>query len=104
MEGGRIPADDSSMDVVWICLVLMCITDERALRRSIAEIDRVVRPDGLLFLVENTESRENLRHLSYRSVEEYQSLFTFAKLEHAGDYHDLGERISILTGRKHRGL
>ncbi len=104
MEGGTIPADDSSVDVVWICLVLMCITDEWALRRSVAEIGRVLRPDGLLFLVENTESRENLRHLSYRSVEEYQSLFTFAKLEHAGDYHDLGERISILTGRKHRGL
>lgn len=103
LENSRIPMEDESVDVAWICLVLMCITEERALQRSAAEIHRVLRKDGLVFLVENTQQRGDLPHLRYRSVEDYRSLLSFADLEHVGDYYDLGERISILAGRKRSG-
>lgn len=100
LRDGRIDLDDSSADVVWVCLVLMCITDRKALERTAAEIGRVLRLDGLLFLVENTQPRADMRHLRFRSVDEYRALFPGIALEHEGDYHDLGERISILAGRK----
>lgn len=103
LRDGRIPLEDGSVDIVWICLVLTCITDERAVRESIAEVERVLRDGGLVFLVENTAPKENLRHIAFRSADEYRALFTFAYLQHERDYEDRGERISVLTGRKGGG-
>lgn len=100
LRDGRIPLEDGSVDVVWVCLVLMCITDPSALERSAAEIERVLRADGLLFLVENTEPKPDTRHLRFRSIDQYRALFPRFALEHEGDYEDLGERISILVGRR----
>lgn len=100
LRDGRIPLEDGSTDAVWICLVLMCITDPKALERTAAEIGRVLRKDGLLFLVENTDPKPDTRHLRFRSVDEYRALFPDIALEHEGSYVDLGERISILSGRK----
>lgn len=102
LEGTRIPAADETVDVAWICLVLMCITDETVLRRSVEEIGRVLRPDGLVFLAENTQERPDLKHLRFRSVERYQELFSGFDLRPVGEYHDLGERISVLAGRRRR--
>lgn len=103
VRNGRLPLQDESVDVVWICLVLTCIVDARAVRSAVAEVERVLRPGGLLFLVENTARKKNLRHIAFRSIEEYRALFPFAPLEHERDYEDRGEPISILCGRK-RGV
>ncbi|MBW3627697.1 MAG: class I SAM-dependent methyltransferase [Gemmatimonadetes bacterium] len=103
LENGRIPLPDQSADVVWISLVLTAIPEDSTLRRSVAEIERVLRPGGLLFLVENTHDRPNLPHLAYRPVEFYASLFPSVPLQHEGGYYDRGERISILVGRKRAG-
>lgn len=103
LENGRIPLPDRSVDVVWVSLVLTAIPEDSTLRQSVAEIERVLRPGGLLFLVENTHERPNLPHLAYRPVAFYASLFPSIPLQHEGDYYDLGERISILMGRKRAG-
>lgn len=103
LRGSKIPLDDASVDVVWVGLVLMCITDEQALRETVREIERVLRPDGLLFLFENTQERPDLRHLRYRTVDAYKSLFPHIRLQPVGEYHDLGERISVLAGRRRAG-
>lgn len=103
LENGRIPLPDNSVDVVWVSLVLTAIPDRAALRQSVAEIERVLRDGGLLFLVENTHQRPNLPHLAYRPIEFYASLFPSIPLQHEGDYYDLEERISILVGRKRAG-
>lgn len=98
--GGKIPLESGSADVVWVCLVLMCITDPGALKGAVAEIERVLRPGGLLFLAENTQPRPDLRHLRYRSVEFYRTLFPAIPLEEIGEYADLGERVSVFAGRR----
>jgi SAM-dependent methyltransferase len=103
LENGRIPLPDQSVDVVWISLVLTAIPEDSTLRQSVAEIERVLRPGGLLFLVENTHDRPNLPHLAYRPISFYASIFPSIPLRHEGDYYDLGERISILVGRKRGG-
>jgi ubiquinone/menaquinone biosynthesis C-methylase UbiE len=100
MKEGIIPAPDGSMDVVWICVVLGGITDEGVLRRTISEIQRVLKNNGLIFLVENTTEQPNRPHWHYRTVETYRRLFAFAGLRYVSDYFDLDERLSILAGRK----
>lgn len=100
IRNGSIPLPDSSVDVVWVTLVLGVITDDEALRQSVSEIQRVLRPGGLLFVVENTAERDDMTHFRFRPVEFYASLFPAVPLRHEGDYYDLGERISIFAGRK----
>lgn len=95
-----VPLNDTSVDLVWICLVLGTLTDAAELTRTASEIDRVLAPDGLLFLVENTSEKPSLRHFRFRSEAEYVALFPRIDLHPVGSYVDAGERISILAGRK----
>jgi SAM-dependent methyltransferase len=98
LEDEKLPLADASVDVAWICLVLGCIPDER-LELSIAELRRVMRHDGLVFLVENTAERQDRPYFHFRPVERYRALFSWAALEPISSYDDLGERISVLAGR-----
>ena len=97
---GRIPLDDASVDIVWASLVLGAITGEDALRAAAAEIERVLRPEGLFFLVDNTAEKPSVSHYSFRSVAAYAALFPSIPLHHEADYVDAGERISVMVGRK----
>jgi SAM-dependent methyltransferase len=100
MPPGRIPADDGEVDLLWVCLVLGGIVEDHVLKSSIAELDRVLKPGGLLVLIENTSNNADAAHWRFRTVEAYQGLVPFAKLELKGDYEDSAERISIMIGRK----
>jgi SAM-dependent methyltransferase len=100
LTGAGISAKNESFDVVWICLVLGGIVDERELRHSVNEIGRVLKPGGLLFLVENTTDAPDSAYWKFRSIDEYRNLFQFAAVSPVSEYFDLGERISILAGRK----
>ena len=95
-----LPLEDHSIDVVWICLVLGAIVDRNVLLRAVSEIDRVLAPEGLLFLVENTADKKSLRHFHFRSEEDYAALFPSVDLRPVSAYEDAGERISVLAGRK----
>ena len=54
---GQIPLTDSCVDVVWICLVMGGIVPG-AIEPTCQEVGRVLKPGGLLFLVENTTQEE----------------------------------------------
>jgi len=97
--GRKIPFPDESIDAVWICLVLGGIEDE-VLSLTIADILRVVKSGGLIFLVENTCDKPSAPHWTFRSVEAYQRLFLPATLDCLDEYEDMGERISIMAGRR----
>lgn len=101
MEEGIIPVKTDSIDVIWICLVLGGITDDSMLRITIDQINRVLKKDGLVFLVENTSEKKDGNYWKFRSVQTYQALFNFVELNHLSDYFDLGERISIMAGRRY---
>jgi SAM-dependent methyltransferase len=98
-DGRTIPLADNMADLAWVCLVLGGLTGA-ALTEAIRELDRVLRPGGLLFLVENTSNLDPCPHWTFRSVVEYQQLLSFARPVHLHDYDDLGQRISIMAGRK----
>ena len=97
--GGVIPMPNDSADVVWTCLVLGGING-KDLIKAVSEIKRILVPGGLLFIVENTSDQPDGDYWNYRSVQQYVELFPFASLTHVHDYDDLGETISVLSGRK----
>jgi ubiquinone/menaquinone biosynthesis C-methylase UbiE len=105
-QDGMIPLCDSSMDVVWACLVLSTVLDEEMLASTIREIDRVLKPGGLMFLIDNTAGPANRpvvrsRWSMSRTIEEYQDAFKkVAPLVRLGEYIDLGEVNTIMAGRK----
>lgn len=92
----KIPAPDNSVDVIWSCLVMGAVKEPE---QTIQEMQRVLRPGGLVFLVENTAEKPSSPYWTFRSISEYIHLFDFTHLSHLGDYFDVGERISILAGR-----
>ncbi len=98
MLEGRIPLESASVDVVWICLVLGGIHG-RTLGATVSELRRVMKSTALLFLVENTATGAGDAFWACRSVDTYRSLLAPISLTHIGDYHDLGERISVMVGR-----
>jgi SAM-dependent methyltransferase len=100
LEGGRIPVPSGRVDVALVCLVLGGIPDGAPLDGAAAEIDRVLAPGGLLVLAENTSAKPDRPHWAYRPLGAYRRLFPAFDLAHEGDYDDLGERISILAGRR----
>jgi SAM-dependent methyltransferase len=100
MKESVIPLDENSVDAVWICLVLGGIIKERFLRNIVSEVNRVLKNGGLIMLIENTSEKKDGEYWKFRSLAFYRSLFDFAELKHFSDYYDLGERISIMAGRK----
>jgi ubiquinone/menaquinone biosynthesis C-methylase UbiE len=51
-HGERIPEEDGSVDAVVGCAVLTCVPDPTIRRALIAEIERVLRPQGVFHVVE----------------------------------------------------
>lgn len=95
-----IPMETARADLVWICLVLGTIVDARVLQAAGAEIERVLRPGGLLFLVENTAAKPDISHFRFRSEQEYIDMWPAIAMRPIGHYEDAGERISVVAGRK----
>src|ERR1700682_6064364 len=100
LRHARVPCSDSSVDVVWSCLVLGCIPNQKALLRAVEEIERVLKPGGLLFLIECTDVKPTPGHVHFRSVEGYRELLSFAPLAVLSQYDDLGDTNSVMAGRK----
>jgi ubiquinone/menaquinone biosynthesis C-methylase UbiE len=98
MEEGIIPLDDNSVDIIWVCLVMGGITSEKVLAQTVSEMERVLKTGGMLFLVENTSDKASGQYWKFRTVEFYQHLFPFVKLNYLSDYYDFDERISIMAG------
>jgi ubiquinone/menaquinone biosynthesis C-methylase UbiE len=98
-EKNRIPLPDKSIDIIWICLVMGGIPDTGIIPVS-NEIKRVLNDNGLLILIENTSPLNNTAYWSYRTMNYYLDLFSFANLSVTGGYREIDEEITIFTGRK----
>ena len=52
VTGAALPFSDQSFDAVIACAVFTCITDHKIRRSQFGEICRILKPDGLLHMVE----------------------------------------------------
>ena len=96
-----IPLENESVDIIWICLVLGGITTKKKLNKTISELYRVLKKEGLIFLVENVSDKKSGNYWIYRSLESYKTLFSqVCTLFEKGFYFDNDEKISIMAGRK----
>lgn len=98
MVEGRLPVDDDAVDVVFTSLVLGGITGA-VLDGTIAEMRRVLRANGLLFLSESVAEAPEDGHWAARTVADYARLFPWAPLREVGRFDDAGDTIAVLVGR-----
>lgn len=52
MEGNRIPESSGSVDSVIMATVLCCIVDDDKQRKVIDEVERILKPKGVLYLTD----------------------------------------------------
>jgi len=99
IDSGILPFPDFSFDVVWSCLVLGGIPDDH-IQKTISEIERVLRPQGLFFYAENTSKAANSGYWFFRDENNYIRLGSFCKSRVIGSYEDMGQTITVFAGRK----
>lgn len=103
MKKGKIPLSAESVDLIWIYAVLGCIPDQ-SLNQTFMELNRVLKKNGVLFLIENTTAANNSAYYTFRSLKEYLKVVPFASMKHQHDYFDVGkgfeEKFSIMAGYK----
>ncbi len=92
-----LPFADNSIDLLWICLVFGGIADEH-LTTLVADLERILKPNGILILVENTSNQASSQYWSFRTVAFYEALFKTKKMNRVGSYIDVNEEISIMIG------
>lgn len=96
--GGTLSLPDQSIDLLLVFCVLGGIPDA-TLPATVCELQRVLHPDGLLVLVENTTDAPDAGHWFFRGVDEYAAMFSEVDLDRLGGYDEFGEAFSIMAGR-----
>ena len=100
MENETIDFPDASLDAVLLCAVLTCIVADRDQKALIAEIRRVLKPGGLLYVNDfllNTDLRNRKRYAAWEQVYGTYGIFELpegAVLRH----HDRSHIRKLLSG------
>jgi SAM-dependent methyltransferase len=97
---GRLPLADGEADVVVTVTVLGGLVAEGELAAAAAEIRRVLRPGGLLFLAESVSRSSRYEHWTARTIAAYRTVFPWADLVEVAQFDDAGDAISVLAGRE----
>lgn len=107
-ENGTIPlvGMDGRIDVLWVCMVLSTILDDRMFAATLRELRRVCHPGTLVCLTDNTSMADGRPVRSpysiSRTIQEYQDAFaSWVRLEPVADYQDFGEINTVFLGRVH---
>ncbi len=92
-EGASIDFPDSHFDAVILFAVLTCIPSDSEQRKLISEIERVLKPGGILYINDfllNTDERNISRYEKYASQYETYGVFELAEgatLRHHSEAH-----------------
>lgn len=65
-EGGKLPFPDNSFEAVILIAVLTCIYDDESQYKLISEIERVLKPGGILYI------NDYLLNSDLRNIERYE--------------------------------
>lgn len=109
MQTEEIDLPDGSVDAVILFAVLTCIREDEKQRKLIGEIQRVLRPGGILYVNDfllNTDERNTARYEKYR--ERYQKYGVFELPEGAVCRHHeeswIQRLLSGFTGLRYEHL
>ncbi|WP_125143621.1 class I SAM-dependent methyltransferase [Clostridium transplantifaecale] len=78
MQTERIDLPDGSVDAVILFAVLTCIREDEKQKKLIGEIQRVLRPGGILYVNDfllNTDERNTARYEKYRARYQIYGVF-----------------------------
>jgi SAM-dependent methyltransferase len=98
-DGRKLPLKNGSVDVALLFAVLTCIPDGTDQENQLAEVIRVLRPGGLLYLSDlliNDDRRNRERYRQYADI--YNCYGIFELPEGAVVRHHAREWIEELTG------
>lgn len=98
-QHGRLPLRDAEADVVVTVTVLGGLVSEGELAETAAEVRRILRPGGLLYMAESVSRSSRYEHWAARTVAAYRSAFPWADLVEVAQFDDAGDAISVLAGR-----
>lgn len=97
-DENSLPFRDDSFDAVLLFAVLTCIPDGDKQRSLMSELERVLRPDGLLYLSDvlvNTDQRNRERY--ERDAEQFNCYGVFELPEGVVVRHHTSEWIAEIT-------
>ncbi|HBB89908.1 MAG TPA: SAM-dependent methyltransferase [Blastocatellia bacterium] len=97
-DGQSLPFNDGCFDVVLLFAVLTCIPDSNQQRALLAELERVLRPGGLLYISDvllNNDQRNRERY--ERDAEKYKCYGVFELPEGVVVRHHSKEWIAEIT-------
>jgi len=95
---GRVPSGRGTMDLVLVNHVLGGLRGRR-LNRATAEIVRVLKPGGLLVLIENTADLSDTEQRVYRDPSAYAAMFPQVALRSMNKAKATRPRLSVMIGR-----
>lgn len=87
-------------DVIWICLVLGGIPDEKCFPIA-RDMTKNLKSGGLLFLVEHTSNTNpGSPFWKFRRLDQYRAMFPQVALRKISDYADMGQEVTVMIGPK----
>lgn len=76
-----IPFGKTQFDLIWTCVVLQHIIDERLLENYIQQFHSRLKNNGRVIITENISDNRSNNYIMYRSLKDYVSLFKEAGFE-----------------------
>jgi len=95
-----LPFDDHSLDLIFTCTVLQHQVLPDILAHTLKEFERVLKDSGKLLMFEATANLPPKKHIHFRTLEDYQKLLPWARLDAGWKYVIRGEEHSILVGNR----
>ena len=98
MEHGDLPFEDGTFDAVILLAVLTCIAQDEEQIRLVADISRVLKPGGILYINDfliNSDERNTERYRKFEG--KYDAYGTFELPEGAVVRHHSMEHVAELT-------
>ncbi|MFC0596963.1 class I SAM-dependent methyltransferase [Streptomyces palmae] len=84
LAGLPLPFADGEFDAALLFAVLTCVPQERVQRETVAELARVVRPGGVLYLSDVPIQRDEHHQARYRAAAEWAEAYGVFGIEDGG--------------------
>lgn len=95
-----LPFEDHSLDLIFTCTVLQHQVLPDILGYTLEEFERVLKKTGRLLMFEATANLPPKKHIHFRTLDDYQKLLPWARLESGWEYVIRGEEHSIILGER----